>query len=378
MSNVIASDVQGQYIDSPIVTLFELEINGSFVYFHSGVDVSLGDIQFISLDGSTVNTYIPLPIEIDNMEIQADGAQSRPEITMANVTTIFKNALNGLKNKDLIGKTLIRRQTLARHLVGGNPGSSTGQIPIEFPTRRYIIDRISSETGTHISFELASPLDLEGIDLPRRRIIGKYCSWAYQGFYSTPSYGGCTWKKDSKYSHANTAGNTAKFNHFYFTEDDNPIIPATSPEIYAAYSASTTYTTSSIVMESGKTWLSLYDDNLNYAPSTSSAYWKECYRYSEWDASTTFSAGDYAKYGASGEETVWTCIAGHVNQAPTTTSGRIYWRRGDVCGKSLSSCKSRFQAVPANKDVDDYGPSAKYNTAHTLPFGAFPASGSYR
>ena len=86
MSNVIASDVQGQYIDSPLVTLFELEINGSFVYFHSGVDTSLGDVKFISLDGSTVNTYVPLPIEIDKMQIQADGAQSRPEITMANVT----------------------------------------------------------------------------------------------------------------------------------------------------------------------------------------------------------------------------------------------------------------------------------------------------
>ena len=90
MSNVIASDVQGSYIDSPLITLFELEIDGSFVYFHSGVDYSLDDLQFVSLDGTAINTYTPLPITIDGMLLQADGAQARPTITMANVTTVFK------------------------------------------------------------------------------------------------------------------------------------------------------------------------------------------------------------------------------------------------------------------------------------------------
>tara|TARA_A200000159_G_scaffold83859_2_gene77539 strand:+ start:1908 stop:3041 length:1134 start_codon:yes stop_codon:yes gene_type:complete len=377
MSNVIASDVQGSYIDSPLITLFELEIDGSFVYFHSGVDYSLDDLQFVSLDGTAINTYTPLPITIDGMLLQADGAQARPTITMANVTTVFKNARDGLSNEDLIGKKLIRRQTFAKYLVGGTPGSSVGQIPVEFPTREYLIDRISAETSTFISFELAAPFDLEGITLPRRKIIGKYCSWAYQGYWSDPSYGGCTWRKDGKYVHGNDGNTSTQFSSYYFTEDDNPILLARSPDIYAAYSSSTTYNKKSIVLHNNKTWLSLYDNNLNYAPSASSSYWIECPRYTQWDGQTTYAEGDYVRYGATaGSETIWIALAPHLNQVPKTYS--IYWRRGDVCGKSLNSCKSRFQAVPANRNTNDYGPSSERNTSHTLPFGAFPGSAKYR
>ena len=77
MSDIIASDVQGHYVDSALVTLFELELDGgTYAHFHAGVDELLNEVQFVSIDGTVINTYTPLPITIEGMEIQADGAQS--------------------------------------------------------------------------------------------------------------------------------------------------------------------------------------------------------------------------------------------------------------------------------------------------------------
>ena len=372
MSDIIASDVQGHYIDSALVTLFEIEIDGDYAYFHAGLDENLAELQFVSIDGTTINTYSALPIVIDGMEIQADGAQSRPTITMANVTAVFKDALGGLKNRDLIGKTLIRRQTFAKYLYGSVPGSVTGSPPTEFPIREYIIDRISAETKTLVSFELASPFDLEGIQIPRRTIVGKYCSWAYQGFYSNPSYGACTWPLDSKVTVSNT-GKTATVDHyFYFTLEDNPITAATYT--YDLYNASTTYGQSAFVTDTtGAAWQSLFADNTGNIPSASSSWWRRVFQYEIYSSLNTYSRGTFVKYG----NNIWKClISNTIAQTPENRSK--YWIRADICGKSLNSCKCRFQAVAADKDSADYGPSVRKNTAHSLPFGAFPGSSKFK
>ena len=47
MSNVIATDVQTQEIDSALVELFEITLpNGTTLYFHPGLDSDLTDVQF--------------------------------------------------------------------------------------------------------------------------------------------------------------------------------------------------------------------------------------------------------------------------------------------------------------------------------------------
>ena len=374
MSDIIASDVQGHYVDSGLVTLFELEIDGVYAYFHAGVDETLGSVQFVSRDGTAINTYTPLPIEIEGMEIQADGAQSRPTITMANVTTAFKDALGGLTNKDLIGKKLVRRQTFRKFLVGGSSESTVGTPPTEFPIRQYIVDRISSETGKLISFELASPFDLENIQIPRRVVVGKYCSWAYQGFHSDPPYGACTWPLNAKIQMSNSTGTGTVDHYFYFTAEDNPITISTYT--YDSWNNSTTYTQNSLVDYGGFSWQSLFAGNLNNTPADGSAWWNKIFRYSVYNAATAYSAGDFVQYGTSGVETVWKCLVGNTGETPANRSR--YWTRADVCGKSLNSCKARFQAKPASVDDASKGPASSRDTGHTMPFGAFPGSAKYR
>jgi len=375
MSDIIASDVQGHYVDSALVTLFELELDGgTYAHFHAGVDELLDEVQFVSMDGTVINTYIPLPIMIEGMEIQADGAQSRPTVTMANVTTIFKDALDGLTNKDLIGKKLVRRQTFRKFLVGGANANTVGSPPTEFPIRQYLVDRISAENATAVSFELASPFDLEGIQLPRRSVVGKYCSWAYQGFNSVPSYGGCTWPLNAKVQLTDSTNTFVLDHYFYFTAEDNPITISTYT--YDAWNSATTYTQSSLIDYDGFSWQSLFAGNLNNIPAEGSAWWIKIFRYSVYNPATPYSAGDFVQYGAAGVETVWRCLVSNTGQTPENRSR--YWTRADVCGKSLSSCKARFQAKPASLDEANKGPASSRDTGHTMPFGAFPGSAKYR
>jgi lambda family phage minor tail protein L len=380
MSDIIASDVQGHYVDSGLVTLFEIEIDGAYAYFHAGLDEDLDNVQFLDRDGSAMRTYLALPILIDGMEIAADGAQSRPTITMANVTSVFKDALGGLTNEDLIGKTLVRRQTFRKFLKDGtqeNTVTNPVTLPTEFPIREYIIDRISSENNVSISFELASPFDLEGITLPRRVIVGKYCSWVYQGLSQSTPVGACSWKKNGEMVVLDSPGVTTA-HHFYFTQDDIPLVPfdTTAP----AWSSTTTYTPIDYVTHSLKVFVSKTKDNINNEPGVEEDQWREVYLYTDYSSSKTdYVAGDYVKYGATlDEETIWRYIApsSATNQTPVNKS--IYWVRADVCGKEISSCKCRFQSIPIASATADQPPRGDRNTLNVLPFGAYPGSTKYK
>ena len=381
MSDIIASDVQGHYIDSALISLFEIEVQGTYVFFHSGLDETLEEVQFVSRDTTTINTYQALPIVIDGIEIQADGAQSRPSITMANVTSVFRDALGGLRNDDLIGKTIVCRQTFRKFLVGGSEENTVGNEPNEFPVREYIIDRIAQETKLLVRFELASPFDLEGIQLPRRVIVGKYCSWAYQGYYSETSYGACTWKRNGK-TEIVGANNNLYTNYFYFNEDNQPLISETwaaDENNILAWSSATTYTPRSYVKHSGSYWLSLAEDNINEEPSSSSVYWRQSFSYTPFAAGTSYSKNDYVIYGEAGLETVWRCFVAHTGTEdyPPVAKSK-YWTRGDVCSKALAGCKARFQAVPVDEVSSNSPPSGYTNTSHAMPFGAFPGSARFK
>ena len=210
MTDVIATDLQTQEIDSPIVDLFELTLpDGSTVYFHPGKDDNFADIQFKDKtpDGSgnyTERTYTSIPVAMDGLEIQADGATSRPTISMANIGTTVLTGHSNLTYDDLVGMDVTRRQTLEKYLKGGSAyNSATNVPPVELNSVKYKVDRISSETNIAVVFELAVAYDLEGIQLPRRVVVGKYCSWMYQGV-NLYGKGGCTASITGRYRYQHT------------------------------------------------------------------------------------------------------------------------------------------------------------------------------
>jgi len=162
------------------------------------------------------NVYYGFPIALEGLDISNDGAHSRPTLTIANVESLlrtsstFQNAFNSqraevagatgsglpdFKLDNLVGKKVTRRRTLEKYLkmsAGRSTDVASATDIIELPKAVFIIDRISSKTNLMVTLELASPFDLSGLRVPRREVVGKYCSWIYKGKkeYSTTALSG--------------------------------------------------------------------------------------------------------------------------------------------------------------------------------------------
>ena len=397
MSNLIATDLQKQEVDSGLVELFILDLpdhlaesDNSRLYFHAGTDEDLSNITFrdnysSTISGSTqfhARTYVALPASLEGISIDSEGASARPTITIANAETIFRSAIEtpGFTNKDLIGCRVTKRTTLKKHLATG----STNSAPVEFPVSIYIIDRISSEDSIFVQFELTTPYDLEKITLPRRIIIGKYCSWEYQGFQvgdATRQRGACYWKRNSSLGTGLTA---------YFDETDAPLVPASmfhtgaaSTTKYSTYAAGTTYTVSDYVFIGTRYWLSLIDGNVGNSPPDSEGIWQEAKVWSNWAANAgNYIVGNLVKHAPSGtsvDTTIWKCLIAH---ASTSTKSPVnksaFWVRADVCGKELGSCAIRYGAQRAKAGTLEFAPSGEESSKVELPFGAFPGTDRFK
>ena len=241
MTNLIVTDAQDLEIDSPLVELFELIIgkvpegqtaNTNKLYFHAAKDLDGTDSnKDIIFDG---NTYITLPIEMDDIEKKTSGAMNRPKLTVANVESLIKTGSSfktqmedgtwnseidgdtitsvNFKLDHLVGQRLIRRRTLEKYT-----GDTTAY---EFDKEVFIIDRITSITPIFAEFELSSPADIGGIRVPNRQVIGKYCPWVYQGYSKGLTKSACRWTLKDQVS---TKTDALKYS-FYFTKDDEALV----------------------------------------------------------------------------------------------------------------------------------------------------------
>ena len=180
MTNTAIQDVQKQSPGSSFIELWEIELSdSSSAYFHSGLEADLSTLQFRDRTSpGTIRTYIAIPIEASGVSIQSAGASARPVLKVANVLSTFSDALGGITNEDLIGKKVFRRSTLYKYCYGQ---SGDANPPVEFPQKMWYIDRIAEKTPIYIDFELASPFDLAGVNLPRRNVVANACAWKYQG-----------------------------------------------------------------------------------------------------------------------------------------------------------------------------------------------------
>ena len=247
MSNVIVTDAQDLEIASSKVELFEIQIgegSNSTLYFHAAKDLDNGNVDNDILFGTGTeggeHVYVALPIFMEGIEKSADGAQNRPTLTFANIESIIKNNSNfksemdkvdagnnltwnatvegksvssiDFVTEDLVGARVTRRITLAKY-------TGSGQAAHEFQKELFIIDRISNRSSIFIEVELSSPLDLGGVRLPRRQVVGKYCSWIYQGGVTDPTKSACRWR-----THQQFEDSTGAVFSFYFTGDDEPLV----------------------------------------------------------------------------------------------------------------------------------------------------------
>lgn len=380
-TNIIATDAQSLVMSgsgNALVSLFELEISGSSLYFHA--ENTDQDIEF---DG---NSYKAFPLHIEGIEISGDGASNRPTLTLPNVDSILgpNSELRSSSSwigrdfviNDLIGSRFTRRQTLKKY-------TGTGVTAYEFPRDVYVVDRIVSRTNILVELELASPFDFSGARVPTRIVTGKYCPWVYKGLTSNnlDVKSACFWTG----SITDFSNNTYSL---FFTLDDEPIINSTLSDVTGAgaWSSATSYSAENLVTYNGLLWMAKAN-NTDVTPNENSIYWKLCRTFTTWSSdvgvSYTVNSADPRKSSyVYHNNNVWRAVRAHTKNAsiePGVNSS--YWTYGDNCGKLLSSCKTRYQAVlreSSGSSINAIPSVGTFNTEYPLPFGGFPGTKKFR
>ena len=188
MSSSVISDVQS-INPSSIIELFVLTLKEGINYatgnpdsvttvyrFHAGSSLnSNGEIVWAG------NSYQRFPVEANGFAFQK-GQLPRPTLTVSNVlgtiTSILLTVNQTTTGNDLTGATVTRIRTLAKFIdavnfAGGVNPYGTPDPNAEFPQEIYTIDRKSQETREVVTFELAAPIDMAGVRVPKRQCTRK-------------------------------------------------------------------------------------------------------------------------------------------------------------------------------------------------------------
>lgn len=159
--------------------------------FHNTLKLSNNAIKFGDIE------YYAAPIKIEGFEISGKGTLPVPKMSIT-VNSDGIPFLALLKEKileigDLVGAKVTRIRTFLRFLdasnfIDINPPPNLEPNPNAYLVKDiFYIDRKSLETKNTIEYELASILDVEGIQLPFRLLIGDKCNFSYRG-------GGCMYE----------------------------------------------------------------------------------------------------------------------------------------------------------------------------------------
>jgi len=164
---------------SALITLYRINLDqkipGGVYYFHAGEN---GFGKTIKFKGKN---YYFHPIQVDGFDY-VDEALPRPTLTVDNTDSFF-----GLKTRffeDFIGYKFTRIRTFVKFLHGDNfpngvnPYGSGGEQT--FPEEVYNINKKNIENQSIVQFELVSPLEKEGNEIPNRKIVFNVCQWRYR------------------------------------------------------------------------------------------------------------------------------------------------------------------------------------------------------
>lgn len=287
--------------------------------------------------------YFAAPIVAEGFEVNSRGTLPVPKLALSvrpeEIPLLATLKLQIKKVGDLVGGKVTRIRTLAKFLDAKNfPPSFENEDAdpyAEFPRDIFYIDRKSNENKQTIEYELASILDVEGVQLPHRLVISDRCPWTYRGE-------GCLYEKDQNRTeiHGEDAVLLTEAPSVA-TENDEKIADILE-EIYP-----------------GQGWKEGYfpfylGEWMNY--NITNEYW--------FPGNETYIEKDGIKYYFISKKTQ---TAGMIKPPPDNE----YWI-ADMCSKTLRGCKLRW-----GKDANG-NPSLALNVSATnphegcLPFGGFP------
>jgi len=133
-------------------------------------------------------TYDPWPIEAAGFMLDPEQPPV-PTLSVGNVDGRISALCRAYQ--DLVGAKLTRLRTLGKYLdvenFGGvNPTANPEQ---QVPPEIWELERRSGEDNTQVTWELSSPMDFGGAQLPAGQIIANVCRWLTRGGYRGPYCG---------------------------------------------------------------------------------------------------------------------------------------------------------------------------------------------
>lgn len=140
-------------------------------------------------------TYSPVAIQTDGLEIRGDGSPSTPKLVVGNTIDGINGAVTAMCAfySDFVGAELRVIRVLAKHLDAanftvGNPAADSQQYTDQYWTINQKTHESLSEQDSSVAFELSTPLTAQRKMIPSRTIT-KYCDWAVKGKYRGESCG---------------------------------------------------------------------------------------------------------------------------------------------------------------------------------------------
>jgi lambda family phage minor tail protein L len=273
------------FTPSTLIELFQLD--------GSVIDV---DILYHFYDGSNNNykplvfdgiEYTPFPIKMEQVDKDGKGQPVRPKLTVSNINGFVSALLLG--NSNLIGAKVSRKRVFIRTLDAVNFPNGVNPWGTPDPTAIvsndvFYVNRKVQENPEVVEFELATPIEIDNVKLPRRQILA--------------TTGTC------RYRDAETCGYSAA----PIADKNNKSFTAVAPQGYG---------------------FTLVDKGA-------------------WSSSTTYNQGDYVYRistltQTAGDKIFYVCnVNGTVGEKPSVSTNWI----ADTCPKTIAGCKLRYTTGP--------------------------------
>lgn len=137
--------------------------------------------------------YKAFPYQLTGISSSSDGQSAEPALAVANLDGVISALC--IHYDDLVQARVTVIDTFSHYLDAKNfPGGNAKADPSQKYTQLWYIDSKSSEDNEKVEFKLASPIDLQDMQIPTRQIIG-LCTWACRGQYQggLQGLGGCNY-----------------------------------------------------------------------------------------------------------------------------------------------------------------------------------------
>lgn len=175
----LTADFQKLTVDG-LIHLYELDaskLGAGILRFHS--HTQSGTIYFKG------QAFSAISMQVTGLEMRSDGKASSPTLTFANQIDGVNGAMTAYCHQfqDFAGAKLKVISTLAEYLDGRNfsPAQPNPRTQ-ESKEQIWYISQKTSHNAHQITFELANPIDFDGLRIPTRQITN-FCHWCVMGNY---------------------------------------------------------------------------------------------------------------------------------------------------------------------------------------------------